>query len=126
MVIVWWITLVKKKQPFFLSQEKKIFKTNRKNSQLQKVHFDSTNNFSTSELFFCLALLIQDLLGEGYDLVLTSRFQSDPLERWFGKYRQISGGRFLVGLQDINSSEIIIKVKSLHKEDLYIDNVKDI
>ena len=29
----------------------------------------------------CLASLIEDLLGEGYDFVLTSRFQSDPLER---------------------------------------------
>ena len=29
----------------------------------------------------CYASLIEDLLGEGYDFVLTSRFQSDPLER---------------------------------------------
>ena len=29
----------------------------------------------------CLASLIEDLLGEGYDFVLTLRCQSDPLER---------------------------------------------
>ena len=72
----------------------------------------------------CLALLIEDLLGEGHDFVLTSRFQSDPLERQFGQYQQISGGRFLVGLQDVTSSEKIIKITSLLKADLEIDNVK--
>ena len=36
----------------------------------------------------------------------------------------MSGGRFLVGLRDVTSSEKIIKIKSLLKEDLDIDNVK--
>ena len=72
----------------------------------------------------CLALLIEDLLGEGYDFVLTSRFQSDPLERRLGQYWQMSGGRILVGLRDATSSEKIIKIKSLLKGDLDIDNVK--
>ena len=34
------------------------------------------------------ANLIQDLLNENYFYVLTARFQSDPLERHFSKYRQ--------------------------------------
>ena len=34
----------------------------------------------------CYASLIEDLLGEGHDFVLTSRFQSDPLERPFRQY----------------------------------------
>ena len=72
----------------------------------------------------CLAPLIEDLLGEEYDFVLTSRFQSDPLERRFGQYRQMNGGRFLVGLRNVTSSEKIIKIKTLLKEDLNIDNVK--
>ena len=66
----------------------------------------------------CTAALIEDLLGEGYTYVLTSRFQSDPLERRFSQYRQMSGGRFLVGLREVNSSEKIIKIKSLLKEDI--------
>ena len=33
----------------------------------------------------CLASLIEDLLGERYDLVLTSRFQSNLLEERFGQ-----------------------------------------
>ena len=41
---------------------------------------------STSSLF-------EDLLFEGHSYVLTSRFQSDPLERPFSMYRQMSGGR---------------------------------
>ena len=46
--------------------------------------------------------LITDLLNEGYDYVLTSRFQSDPIKRHFSKYRQMSGGRFLVSLREVN------------------------
>ena len=42
--------------------------------------------------------LIEDLLQEGCAYVLTARFQTDPLERQFLKYCQMSGGRFLVGL----------------------------
>ena len=72
----------------------------------------------------CLVVLIEDLLGEGYDFVLKSRFESDFLERWFGQYRRMSGERFLVGLRDVTSSEKIIKSKSLLKEYLEIDNIK--
>ena len=46
------------------------------------------------------AQLIDDLLDDGYEFVLTARFQSDPQERRFGQYRQMSGGRFLVSLKD--------------------------
>ena len=40
----------------------------------------------------------------------------------FGQYRQMSGGRFLVGPKDANLSEKIIKIKSLLKEGMNIDN----
>ena len=46
-------------------------------------------NYDMSELSL-------ELLNEGYNYVLTGRFQSDPLERMFSQYRQLSGGRFLV------------------------------
>ena len=36
----------------------------------------------------------------------------------------MTGGRFLVGLQDVTLSERIIMIKSLLKEDLDIDNAK--
>ena len=51
------------------------------------------------------ASLLEDLLNEGYKYVLTSRLQSDPLERHFSKYCQMSGGRFLVALLEVQSAE---------------------
>ena len=66
------------------------------------------------------SMLIQDLLNEGYQYVLSSRFQSDPLERHFGKYRQMNGGNFLVSLREVNNSEKILKLRSLIKEDIDI------
>ena len=56
---------------------------------------------------------------------MTSRFQSDPLERQFGQYRQMSGERFLIGLREATSSEKIIKLKTLLKNDLDISNIMD-
>ena len=73
----------------------------------------------------CHALLIEDLLAEGYDFIMTSRSQSDPLERRFGQYRQMSGGRFLVGLKEATSLGKIIKFKTLLKDDINISNIID-
>ena len=73
-------------------------------------------------LLRCHAALLEELLSEGYSYVLTSRFQSDPLEKRYGQYRQMSGGRFLVGLKDVVFSEKILKIKSLLKEGLDIDD----
>ena len=42
------------------------------------------------------ASLVEELLEEGYHYVLTSRFQINPLELRFSKYRQMSKGRFLL------------------------------
>ena len=95
---------------------------NRENSQMRKFYFDSTISFSACQNLLCLASLIEDFLGdEEYDFVLTPRFRSDPLER---RFHQMSGGRFLVVLRDVTSSDRIIEIKSLLKEDLDIDNVK--
>lgn len=65
----------------------------------------------------CHAALAEDLLTEdNYSYVLTARLQSDPLERRYGQYRQMSGGKFLVSLREIETSEKILKLKSLMKE----------
>ena len=48
-------------------------------------------------------------LSEGYDFVMTSRLQSDPIERRFSQYRQMSGGRFLESLREVTNSERIIR-----------------
>ena len=47
----------------------------------------------------CTAILIDDLLNKNYDYILASRFQSDPIEHHLNKYRQMSGGRFIVSLR---------------------------
>ena len=67
-----------------------------------------------------IADLSSDLLSEGYKFVLTGRMQTDCLERRFSHYRQMSGGRFLVSLSEVISSESIIKMKSLLQHKLEI------
>ena len=69
----------------------------------------------------CKASLIEGLLDDQYDFILTARFQNDPLEKRFGQYRQINVDRFLVGLKDTICSEKILKIKCLLKEDIDID-----
>ena len=66
----------------------------------------------------CSAMLVNDLLNEGYSYVLSARLQSDPLERYYGRIRQMSGGRFLVSLAEMNSSQRIILLRSLIIEDI--------
>ena len=65
------------------------------------------------------ASLVEDLLLEGYDFVVPRRFQSDPLEKRFSRYRQMSGGRFLVSLREVLLSErifcYIIFIKRKHQ-----------
>ena len=61
------------------------------------------------------AKLIRDLFSEGYSHVMTRRFQSDKLENRFSQYRSMSGGRFLVSLREINSSERVLTCRSLLK-----------
>ena len=46
------------------------------------------------------------------------------MERRFGLYRQMSGGRFLVRLREATSSEKIIKLKALLKGD-NVSNIMD-
>ena len=48
--------------------------------------------------------LIRNLLSCGFEYVLTAKFQSDDLEGEFGVYRQLSGGSYFVGVEEILSS----------------------
>ena len=87
--------------------------TNWKDSErlgLSKQSFNAliTTNNAISELS-C------DLIQEGYIYVLTGRSQTDPLERRFSQYRQMSGGRFLVSLTEVIRSESILSYKILLK-----------
>ena len=64
------------------------------------------------------ALLIEDLLQEGFDYVLLARLLTDALERHFSKYHQMSGGKFLVSLLEVSNFERILRLRSLIKEDI--------
>ena len=92
---------------------------------LEKWHDDCPAFTLTSKTSYALVLtlraqsgLIKELLSEGYDFVMTSRLQSDPIERRFSQYRQMSGGGFLVSLREVTNSERIIRCRSLVKADI--------
>ena len=59
--------------------------------------------------------LCLNLFEEGYSFIITSKFQSDPLERRFSQYRQMSEGDFLVSLREVVSSENTLLYRSLLK-----------
>ena len=71
----------------------------------------------------CIASLTEDLLMEKKcKYVLTSRFQTDCLESRFSTYRQMSGGRFLFGLREMQGFERIFSTMSFLKASLNIWN----
>ena len=82
---------------------------------------NSLSHCQLIQILRCQAGLIEYLFDDGYDFILTARFQSYPLERRFNQCRQISGGRFVVGLKDTICSERILKIKSLLKEGIDIN-----
>ena len=51
-----------------------------------------------------IADLFDDLFSDGYEFIMTGRIRTDPLERRFSQYRQISGGRFLISLKEVLKS----------------------
>ena len=71
-------------------------------------------------------MLMDELLEKGYDFILTSRFQSDPVELRFSKCRQMSGGRFLVNILEVKSSGKIVLLTSIMREEInfWEENVK--
>ena len=60
--------------------------------------------------------LLKDLLNEDHSYILTYRLPSDPIERHFSKYKQVTGGEFLVSLREVNNSEIKTNLSSILKE----------
>ena len=63
-------------------------------------------------------MLMDDLPNEAYQYVITARLQSDPAERCFSQYRQMSGCRFLVSLPEVLISKKILQCRSLIKENI--------
>ena len=63
-------------------------------------------------------MLIENLLNEAYQYVITARLQSDPVERRFSQCRQMNGGRFLVSLRKVRNSDRVLQCRSLLKENI--------
>ena len=70
-----------------------------------------------------IADLSSDLLNEGYKYILTGRLQTDPLERRFSQYRQMSGGRFLVSLKEVYRLESILKLKTFLSKNIELTSI---
>ena len=64
---------------------------------------------------FKQVMLLEDLFAEGFEYILTSKFQSDPIERRFSQYRSMSGGRFLVSLREVTTTEKVLGCRSILK-----------
>ena len=71
-------------------------------------------------ILYAQVLLVEELLTSGYEYVILCKLQSDPLEKRFSQYRQMSGGRFLVSLPEVLNSERILQCRSLLKENVHI------
>ena len=71
-------------------------------------------------------MLMQELLHEVYEFIFTRRFHSDPLENRFSQYRQMRGGRFLMTLREVLSTEKILTCRSLLKQNInfWEENIK--
>ena len=94
---------------------------NQKLSNFQKFTLSAQTSAALIHTTLCQAALIEDLFADGYEYVLTAKFQGDTLEKRYWQYRQLSGGRFLVSMKDVSRSENILKIKSLVKEGFNID-----
>ena len=88
----------------------------------EKFTLSSQTSLALQRTLMCHAALIEELLADIFKYVLTARFQSDPIERRYRQYRQMCGGRYLVSLKDINTSEKIIRIKCLVQEGSNIDD----
>ena len=64
------------------------------------------------------AILIDELLVDGYQFVRAARLRSDAIERCFTQYSQMSGRRFLVSLKEVINSERILKCWLLIEVDI--------
>ena len=63
-------------------------------------------------------MLIDELLNDDYDYILTAWLQSDPVEPRFSQYCQMSGGSFLISLREVRNTERILSCRSLIKNDI--------
>ena len=72
-----------------------------------------SKHFQTSQSFL---LLIQHLLEtKGLDHILTGNIYADPLEKHFGRYRELRGANYFGSEKQFLDAEKSVRVKSLIK-----------
>ena len=64
---------------------------------------------------------MEDLLDSGFEYVITSYHESDPVNRRFGVYYRMSGGVFLVLMRLVE--KMLYKVKELSKQQAWLKKV---
>ena len=79
------------------------------------VGFSNETNTAAQQTCHAIIELITYLKGKGFTYILTGLFQSDPIEKRFGIYRQMSGGNYHISVRQIFESERKIKMQSLLK-----------
>jgi hypothetical protein len=62
-----------------------------------------------------IPLISEYLLRQGFQYVLTGFMQSDPLEKRFGVYRQMSGSNYFLGVKQVYENEQKLKLCNLLK-----------
>ena len=63
-----------------------------------------------------LSLLVRRLTVEcGFEYLLTSRVQNDPLEHHFGLYRQMSGSNYNISYSQVVESERRLQLSNILK-----------
>ena len=61
--------------------------------------------------------LVNYLIDErGFKYVILGQISSDPIEKTFGKYRQMSGGNYYISERQVLCSEKKLKIISLVKQ----------
>lgn len=71
-----------------------------------------TNETFTALILMCQTLpaIAAHLIKSGYSFVLLGHLQSDKLEQRFGRYRQMLGANYFLGVKQVIESERKIKV----------------
>lgn len=64
------------------------------------------------------AMLNNEFLENDYEFIQTNKFLSDPIERKFSQYRQMSGGRSVVCLREVINSERALSYRALIKANI--------
>ena len=52
----------------------------------------------------------------GFSYVLTGKINSDPIEARFGRYRQMSGGNYLISVKNVLENERKLKILSFLRQ----------